>query len=165
MKPILKKPNADITDLLNFRPISNLSFISKILEKTVLLQIQSFLDENSIREFQSGFRTNHSTESALLRVLNYILLSLDSGDSVILILLDLRAAFDTVDHRILLSRLERSVGIRGNALSWFKSYLTNRTFSVGIGDSVLSSYLWRTTRLHSGSYFVFIVYAAVGINF
>lgn len=70
--------------------------------------------------------------------MNDILLSVDSGDSVILILLGLTAAFDTVDHGILLSRLEQYVGIQGSALSWFKSFLTNRTFSVGIGGSVSS---------------------------
>ncbi len=106
----------------------------------VLLQLQSFFDANIILDtFQSGFRTNHSTESALLRVLNDILLSVDSGDSVILMLLDLSAAFDTVDHSILLSRLVHYVGIRGSALSWFKYFLTDRTLpGVGIGGSVSS---------------------------
>lgn len=77
------------TDLSNFRLISNLPFTVKILEKTVLLQLQSFLDMSSILDkFQSSFSTNHGPESALLRVLNEILLSVDSEDSVILMLLD-----------------------------------------------------------------------------
>ncbi len=106
-------------------------FITKALEKTVLIQLQSFLRANHIFEtFQSGFKPLHSTESALLRVLNDTLLATDSGDHVILILLDLTSAFDTVDHGTLLSRLEYFVGIQGTVLSWFKSYLTNRTFSV-----------------------------------
>jgi len=75
---------------------------------------------------------NHSTESALLRVLNDTALIVDSGNSVILVLLDLSAAFDTVDHDIVLSCLKMCVGIQGTALSWFRSYLSNRTFSVGI---------------------------------
>lgn len=89
VRPILKIPNLDTTDLSNFQLISNLPFTVKILEKTVLLQLQSFLDMSSILDkFQSSFRTNHGPESALLRVLNEILLSVDSEDSVILMLLD-----------------------------------------------------------------------------
>lgn len=94
-------------------------------------QLQSHLELNSVfEEFQSGFRKYHSTESALLKVFNDILLSVDSGDSVILLLLDLSAAFDTVDHNILISRLEQCVGIEGCTLDWFKSHLNARTFSV-----------------------------------
>lgn len=107
----------------------------KYCKKTVFIQLQSFLTANHIFEtFQSGFKPLHSTESALLRVLNDTLLATDSGDSVILILLDLTSAFDTVDHKIILSRLEYFVGIQGNVLSWFKSYLTNRSFSVRLGN-------------------------------
>lgn len=67
--------------------------------------------------------TRHSTETALVKVLNYVLIATDMGDSVVLVLLDLSAAFDTVDYDVLLSRLEQVVGIRGTALSWFHSYL------------------------------------------
>ncbi|KAJ0015514.1 hypothetical protein NQD34_009134 [Periophthalmus magnuspinnatus] len=135
VRPLLKKPNLDSSVLSNFRPVSNLSFISKILEKIVFIQLQSFLDENSILEkFQSGFRSRHSTESALLKVHNDIALSVDAKCPVVLVLLDLTAAFDTVDHSVLLSRLNHHVGIRGAALEWFTSYLTNRTFSVQIGE-------------------------------
>ncbi len=89
----------------------------------MFIQLQSFLRENHIFEtFQSGFKPLHSTESALLRVLNDTLLATDSGDHVILILLDLTSAFDTVDHGTLLSRLEYFVGNQGTVLSWFKSY-------------------------------------------
>lgn len=113
--------------------------MAKILENAVSVQLQSFLETNNIAEkFQSGFRKKHSTESALLRVLNDILLFVDSGNSAILVILDLSAAFDTVDHEILLTRLEKCVGIQGTALSWFRSYLSNRTFSVGIGRAVSS---------------------------
>jgi len=77
----------------------------------------------------------HSTETALLRVFNDILLSTDSWDCVVLLLIDLTAAFDTVDHDILISRLEQWVGIEGKALEWFRSYLKDRTFSVSLGDS------------------------------
>lgn len=119
VKALLKKPSLDPTILSNYRPISNVSFISKILEKVVLEQLQSPLDLNSVfEEFKSGFRKHHIPESALLKVLNNILLSADSGDSVILLLLDLSAAFDTVDLKILISRLEQCVGIEGCSLNW-----------------------------------------------
>ncbi len=91
--PLLKKPSLDTSNFNNFQPISNLPFITKALEKTVFIQLQSFLSANHIFEtFQSGFKPLHSTESALLRVLNDTLLATDSGDSVILILLDLTSA-------------------------------------------------------------------------
>ncbi len=101
----------------------------------MFIQLQSFLRANNIFEtFQSGFKPLHSTESDVLRVLNDTLLATDSGDYVILILLDLTSAFDTVDHKTLLSRLEYFVGIQGTVLSWFKSYLANRSFSVRLGN-------------------------------
>ncbi len=104
--------------------------------------------------FQSGFATYHSTETALLKVMNDLLLAVDSGENAVLILLDLSAAFDTVDHDILLSRLEHWVGIKDTALSWFKSYLKSRTLSVAIRPVFLIlsfSPLWGTSRVHSGA--------------
>ncbi len=86
VEPLLKKSNLDPSVLSNYRPISKLPFLSKVLEKAVLNQLQAFLVQNDIfQKFQSGFKANHSTETALLKVLNYILTSVDSGDSVILI--------------------------------------------------------------------------------
>ena len=76
----------------------------------------------------------HSTESALLKVLNDVLLACDSGNCVALVLLDLTAAFDTVDHNILISRLKKWVGVTGVALNWFIYYLDIRSFSVCFGD-------------------------------
>lgn len=135
VQPLLKKKNLDPLVLSNFRPISKLPFLSKVLEKVVFNQLQSFLDDFSIHEkFQSGFKPRHSTETALLRVYNDLLLAVDSGNSAVLVLLDLTAAFDTVNHSILLSRLKQSVGITGIALKWFESYLTDRSFSVHIGN-------------------------------
>uniref|UniRef100_A0A8C5BDZ8 Reverse transcriptase domain-containing protein n=1 Tax=Gadus morhua TaxID=8049 RepID=A0A8C5BDZ8_GADMO len=124
--PILKKPGADPTDLNHYRPISNLPFISKTLERVVAAQLQSHLDTNNLHEpFQSGFRPKHSTETALVKITNDLLLAADSGLLTILILLDLSAAFDTISHPLLLDRLA-GIGITGAALSWFTSYLTGR---------------------------------------
>ncbi len=140
VQPLIKKPGMDPTELANFRPISKLPFLSKVLEKIVYSQLMAYLKDHNILEvFQSGFKMLHSTESALLKVFNDIFLATDTGDCVILVLLDLTAAFDTVDHEILISRLEQWVGIKGIALQWFRSYLKDRTFCVSCGDAVSSS--------------------------
>uniref|UniRef100_A0A3B3B7H9 Reverse transcriptase domain-containing protein n=1 Tax=Oryzias melastigma TaxID=30732 RepID=A0A3B3B7H9_ORYME len=127
VKPLLKKPSLDPDILANYRPISNLPFISKILERVVVKQLQCHLqDNNHFEDFQSGFRPHHSTETALVRVTNDLLLASEKGLISILVLLDLSAAFDTIDHSILLQRLEHDIGIRGSALQWFESYLSDR---------------------------------------
>ncbi len=113
IEPVLKKINLDSTDLKKFRPISKLPFMNKILEKVVHNQLTDFLCGNNILDiFQSGFRTKHSTESALLKVTNDILLSIDSGKRVALMMLDLSAAFDTLDRAILIDALEIMLGLR-----------------------------------------------------
>ncbi len=153
----------------NFRPVSNLSFTSKILEKVVLVQLQVFLRSNQIYEmFQSGFRKLHSTETALLQVYNDILMSTDAGNAVALILLDLSLAFDMVDHNLLLSRLKNCVGLRGTVLNWFQSFLTNRKFSVCTGQYTSSSAPLTCgvpPGFHSCSNFIHDLYVADGFYF
>ncbi len=132
---IFKNPNMDSPLFANFRLISNEPFLSKILDKIVLNQLQSYLSHNSINEkCQSGFKSCHSMESALLRVLNDIMLT-DSGQFMALLLLDLSSAFDLVNHDILISRLEARVGLRGTVLEWFRVYLTDRRNAVIIGHN------------------------------
>lgn len=127
LNPRLKKPSIDHEEFSNFRPISNLKFVSKVIEKTVATQVNDYINENNMNEFfQSAYKINHSTETALIRVNNDILRALDDKKSVILLLLDLSAAFDTVDHTILLTRLNRRLGFKGAVLDWFSSYLSGR---------------------------------------
>ena len=101
--PILKKRCLDHNDLNNYRPVSNLCFIAKILEKLVLSQVSSYL--NSHNTCQSAYRPGHSTETALMKVVNDLFLSLNKGNISVLALLDISSAFDTIDHTILVHRL------------------------------------------------------------
>ncbi|CAM4461392.1 unnamed protein product [Leuciscus chuanchicus] len=127
INPRLKKPSLDPDILSNYRPISNLPFLSKVIEKVIVTQIHNNLHSHSLYEkFQSGFRSAHSTETALVRVTNYLLVAADQGSPSLLLLLDLSAAFDTVDHTILLHRLQYFIGISHTAFQWFRSYLTDR---------------------------------------
>ena len=131
VKPLLKKQNLDPDNLKNYRPVSNLSFLSKLIEKVVLVQLSDHLSENNLFCLnQSAYRACHSTETALLKIVNDLLTALDDNKVSLLSLLDLSAAFDTIDHSILLSRLNTSFGLSGNVLSWFSSYLSNRTQTV-----------------------------------
>jgi len=131
--PRLKKRGLDDSDYKNFRPVSNLSFLSKLLERIVADQLNAFLDSTGILpSFQSAYRKHHSTETALLKVFSDICKALDEGNTCILGLLDLSSAFDTVDHKILQSRLELTFGIQGAALAWLTSYLSDRTQLVRI---------------------------------
>ena len=135
--PLLKKPSLSTDDLNNFRPISNLNFISKILEKVVASRIQSHLSSNSLSSsFQSAYRIFHSTETTLLKIHNDLILVMDRGEVTSLILLDLSADFDTVDHSILLTRLQNWFGLDGLSLDWFTSYLSSRSQAVSINDSI-----------------------------
>lgn len=151
VRPLLKKSNLDPTILSNFRPISNLPFLSKILEKIVFKQLNDYLVTQSIFDkYQSGFRCHHSTETALVKVVNDLRLNTDSKRLSVLVLLDLSAAFDTVDHDILINRLENWVGLSGPVLDWLKSYLRDRCFFVGL-DSCSSRSIPVTCGVPQGS--------------
>lgn len=133
--PLLKKPTLPKDDMKNYRPVSNLSFISKVLEKVVAKRIQSHLHQSgSSNPFQSAYKKLHSTETALLKIHNDITLAMDKGKVTALTLLDLSAAFDTIDHAILLQRLETWFGIGGSALAWLSSYLKDRSQQVKLGE-------------------------------
>jgi len=127
LNPLIKKSILDCEILKNYRPLSNLPFIEKIIEKVVVKRLVTYLVENGLCDpLQSAYKEGHSTETALVKVLNDVLVAIDEKDSVVLVLIDLSAAFDTIDHKLLLWTLEHRLGIKGQVLAWIKSYLTNR---------------------------------------
>ena len=121
----------------NYRPVSNLSFLSKLLERAISQQLTRYLQSESLLpQNQSAYRANHSTETAVLRVFSDLVSESDAGNISLMALLDLSAAFDTVDYEILFRRLEADCGIVGTALSWIKSYLTGRKQAVRCGGAL-----------------------------
>ena len=100
----------------NFRPVSNLPFLSKILERTAANTLLYHMTIHNLHEiFQSSYKEFHSTETALIRIQSDIMTALDKNECVLLIILDLSAAFDTIDHDILLDRLKTKIGVQGKA--------------------------------------------------
>ena len=109
-------------------PVSNLSFLSKVIEKVISIRILGhILDNNIVDSFQSAYRAGHSCETALLRVYNDIVTTVGKGNGSFLVFLDLSAAVDTIDHDNLFYILERYVGIGGSALRLIRSYFSDRT--------------------------------------
>ncbi len=131
--PVLKKPSLDSNELSNYRPVSNINFISKIIEKVATYQLKTYLFENNlIDDHQSAYLPNRSTETALMKVQSDVLNAVDRKEVVFLVMLDLSAAFDTIDHNILVKRLKNMFGISDIALQWVQSYLESRVYQVQI---------------------------------
>ena len=127
VRPLLKKHNLDKNDLKNFRPVSNIAFVSKLIEKVVVKRLSDYMSKNQLNEtFQSAYRQHHGTETALVKVLDDILRSLDNKCGIILVMLDLSAAFDTIDHDILLDRFRIRLGLGGSAIKLLREYHTHR---------------------------------------
>ena len=134
MVPIFKA--GDSSALTNYRPISVLTFFAKVFEKIVYNKLLNFISDNNILyDHQYGFRKGRSTQQAIITLVDKITKSQDIGDIVITLLIDLKKAFDTIDHRILLRKLY-SYGIRGSMLKWMESYLTDRSQYVVIDGKV-----------------------------
>ncbi|KAL5252015.1 hypothetical protein ACHWQZ_G014982 [Mnemiopsis leidyi] len=126
IRPGLKKPTLDVDELKNYRPISNLTYLSKILEKAVHSQLCSYVDSNNLfSNYQSGYRKFHSCETAVTKIHNDVLMMIDKKENVLLLLLDLSAAFDTINHDLLLKKLTRTYGIRKTAIKCESSQLQN----------------------------------------
>jgi hypothetical protein len=122
--PLFK--SGDSQHVTNYRPVSILPLFSKMFEKLMFNRLHNFIESNNlIYEYQFGFRTKYSTNLALIILIDKILSAIDSGNLVIGVFLDLKKAFDTVNHNILLNKLQK-YGIRGKALDWLTDYLRDR---------------------------------------
>lgn len=138
VRPLLKKSGLELT-FANYRPVSNLSFLSKLIEKSALYRLNGHVNENDLLPTnQSAYRRFHSCESALLRLVNDILDGMEHQEVTALLALDLSAAFDTVDHSILLDVLECQYGVCGSALQWVDSYLRPRSCRVSVNSYISS---------------------------
>ena len=159
VKPLIKG-QSDPEMLSSYRPLYNMSFLSKILEKAALVQLlEHFSRFDAFPKVQSAYREFHSVESAMCRIYSDLVRRKCEGKCTMLILLDLSAAFDTIDHTILLNDLQL-LGVTGSSLSWLRSYLTGRNFSVVVGD-FLSDRAEMSTGIPQGSTLgpvLFIVY-------
>ena len=132
LKPIYKK--GSLTEASNYRPISLLPLISKVIEKVIHDQTSAFLNSrNLLYNYQSGFRKKHSTDFCLSFLNDKILKGFDQGLITGMILINLQKVFDTIDHDILLQKLY-AIGFSKHSVNWFRSNLTNRTFLVNLGN-------------------------------
>ena len=130
VKPLIRKKGMDVV-FKSFCPVSNLSYISKLVERFAADQLVDYVTQSGLSEkFQSPYRASHGTETALTWVRSDILLNMVNQRSTCLVLLDLSAAFNTLDHVTLLNRLEKRFKITGVVLKWIESYLSDRSQAV-----------------------------------
>ena len=135
VRPSIKKTSLDPEENKNYRPVSNLPYLSKIMEKAVGTRLDRHLEDNLLLdEFQSAYRKGHSTETLLLKLQDDILHGLDHGKATLLVMIDISAAFDVVEHQRLLDRHEKYFGITDKALQWMESYLKDRQHTVAVGE-------------------------------
>ena len=131
LKPLYKKEAK--TKPKNYRPISLLPLLSKIIDKIIHNQTQEFLGKNNILyKYQSGFREHHSTDTCLSYLTDKVKIGFEEGLLKGMVLIDLQKAFDTIDYSILLEKMS-CLGFAGKRIAWFTSYLTNRSFIVNVG--------------------------------
>ena len=137
VRPHIKKRSLDPSIDKNFRPVSNLSFLGKIAEKAVASRFNTHLHSNNLLEpNQSAYRRDHSTETALMKVVSDIATHLDNNMAVVVLLFDMSAAFDTIIHQNLVDRLQSYFNVEGVPLAWFQSYLEGRSQKVTIGSGI-----------------------------
>src|SRR5881296_1134558 len=133
--PLLKKTGLDGDDPANYRPISNLNTISKVIERLALARLLPHVAASgNFNPLQSAYRKQHSTETALVKILDDLYRIIDEQKVAVLIGLDLSAAFDTIDHDTLINRLQSVFGVTGVALKWIEAYLRGRSQYVKIGS-------------------------------
>lgn len=132
--PLLKSDSLDKNVLKNFRPVSNLMFVGKLIERVVLKRLNGHMSRNNLHiPEQSAYKKDHSTETLLVRIWNDLLVASEEKSATVVMMLDLSAAFDTVDHDLLLRILKKEIGLRGTALDWFGSFLKGRSQRVRLG--------------------------------
>jgi len=134
--PVIKQDGLDQSDPVNYRPIANVTFLSQILERIVANHLISYLDANEMfPSYQSGFRRNHSTETLLIRLLSDFYSAMHRGHVTHLAHFDVSSAFDSVDHSILVQPLHTYFGLVDQPLAWLKSFLSDRSNCVVLGQS------------------------------
>ena len=132
--PLIKDKTMDTNELNNYRPVSNLTFLGKLIERVVLRRLEEHMHQNNLDcPEQFAYKKHHSTETILLKITNDLLIAADEQTATVVLLLDLSAAFDTVDHSLLLKILKHEIGIKGTALSWFASFLKGRSQRIRLG--------------------------------
>ncbi len=147
----------------NYRPISILPIVSKVFEREVFRQLYGYLSNNSLlSKFQSGFRPKHSTLSALVQMCDNLLKNMDSGELNCIVFLDVRKAFDSINHKILIDKMHNFFGVTGNQLKWFESYLNNRVQQCLINGQLSiepkNDNMWSSTGIYPWTTIIFIIY-------
>ena len=149
--PLLKKIGLDLNKHTHYRPLFNLQFLSKLIEKVVLNRLTDHMSVNNLHcPKQFGYKKHHSSETLLLEIVDDTLIGFDKNSATVMILLDMSAAFDTVDLHKLLKILEHKIGLRGTVLNWFKSFLLDRKQKVKV-NGIISDVLLTLYGVPQGS--------------
>ena len=140
LDPLLKKLGLDVDEKNNFRPVNNLLYLSKLIEREVDYQVDKHMTKHNLHEnSQFPYKTNHNTETMMLGVTDEVLRGFDENKATVIIFLDLSAAFDTIDVEKLLQIMEDEIGLGGVVLKWFRSFLEGRTQRVKIDNNYSES--------------------------
>ena len=135
VRPPLKKAGMELI-LKSYCPVSNLSFLSKLVKRAALDQMNNHCEQHKIiLDYQSAYRVNYSCETALVKLVNDVLWCYKNQEAMQIVAIDLSAAFNMLDHDLLLSVLQKRAGINGNALNWCESYLRPRTCQFNVGKA------------------------------
>ena len=138
IKPLLKKIGLDIIQKSSFRPVCNLPFWSKVVEKCMLKRLNEHYDlHNLFPSFQSAYQQNFSCETVIIKLMTHILWAMEYQGVMAMCAIDLSAAFNTVDHQVLINVLQHKYGVTDTALKWFDEYLRPHQCIVKIGNSTL----------------------------
>jgi len=159
----MKRSGLDTADMGNYRPVSNLSFMSKVVERVMVNRLDDYLAANDLLpRCQSAYRRWHSTETAMLRVCSDFLKEADTRRVTLLSLLDMSAADDCVDHSILMQRLHSRVGLSGVVFDWIKSFLSDRTQQIAYNGqlSAMLEVLFGVPQGYVLSPLLYILYTA-----